>query len=308
MRFLPHFATLALLLGTWLPATPAGAQDRATFGEDIVIARGERATDVITMGGDAIIQGEVLGDVVTMGGDVLVEGEVMGDVVTMGGDVDVSGGVVFGDVVSSGGHLSMSDDAVIHGDRVGSVAFHRPSGFLAQFTDEDDESLFGEVVSMAMKFGLLFLLGLFLIGITRERLGALQVAMVREPVRATALGLLTAVGAVIAAVLLTLTVVGIPAAVVIGVMLPVGMYVGLAAAATVLGAAFPIAALRDKPVLQLAAGVGTLFVASLVPLAGSIALILATALGLGALMMTRFRKDVPSRDRTPAGPYRTSGA
>jgi hypothetical protein len=159
-----------------------------------------------------------------------------------------------------------------------------------------------------LSFTLLFVLGLVLMGGARERLDALQVSIVRKPLHAFGAGLLTLAGAVVAIVALAITIIGIPAAVVVAVALPFAIYGGLAAFASVLGAALPLAMLKGKPVLELGAGVLVLYVASLVPFAGQIALAVAAAIGIGALARTRFRTmaEVDREDRTPIGPYRTA--
>jgi hypothetical protein len=162
-----------------------------------------------------------------------------------------------------------------------------------------------ETARNLMAHVLLFLLGLFMIGVTRDRLGAMQATMIKDGVRTAGQGLIAYIVAVVALVLLTITIIGIPGAIVIGIALPVATYVGLAAAATVLGAALPFPQLKGREVLQLAAGVGVLFLVSLLPGIGGIFTAAAACLGVGALVRTR-GAPVPPRDLpTENGPYRT---
>jgi hypothetical protein len=61
-------------------------------------------------------------------------------------------------------------------------------------------------------------------------------------------------------------------------------------------------------VVQLAVGVFTLYVASLVPYLGTIIVAAAVVVGLGALVITRFAKASAlswDDESTPSGPYRT---
>jgi hypothetical protein len=116
----------------------------------------------------------------------------------------------------------------------------------------------------------LFLLALVLSGLFPERMTALHKAIIREPVRSGALGVGSYIGAVVLIIALTITVLGIPAAVVLAFGMPIATYVGLAACATVIGAAIPSEKLSDRPILRLASGVGVLFVGSLVPFVGPI--------------------------------------
>ena len=119
------------------------------------------------------------------------------------------------------------------------------------------------------------------------------------------MGLLGYAGAIVALVALVITIVGIPLALALGILVPVATYVGLAAAATVIGAALPVERLRGRPVLQILAGVSCLFVASLVPGLGMVAIAAAACLGLGALVRTRFRAVPPTELVCGDGPYRS---
>lgn len=283
------------------PAPSDHSSDRVSFGGDVEVRAGERVTDVVSMGGDVDVRGEVMGDAVTMGGQLHVyPGAVVhGDAVTMGGDIEVDdGGRIDGQRVGMGGD---GGGVRIAAGSLGVPHFSRPIQAL--------EDLFSSITSYAM----LFLLGLLLMGLAPDRLSALQRTIVRAPLRSFGMGVVGVIAAVGAIVVLAVTIVGIPAAVVLGLLLPVAMYVGLAATATVLGAMFPIERLRGHPVLQLAAGVVALFVVSLAPFAGDAIVGVAGLFGLGALAITRFGKRAPDDDGTEVtapgpGPYRTQAA
>jgi hypothetical protein len=273
------------------PPRPATA-DRVTFTGDIVVRQGERVRDVVTMGGDARIEGEATGDVVTMGGDIEVAstGVVHGDLVTMGGDIDVEGGgVVHGQRVQAGNGAP--------GFSLGVDPAEAASGVASWFSD---------TVGSAARYALLFLLGLVLLGLAPDRLHTLRLALVKLPTRSAATGLVGLIAAVVLIVVLCITIIGIPAAVLLALALPVAIYVGMAAAASVIGALVPSARLKDRPVLQLAAGVALLFGVSLLPFLGDIAIAIAAVIGFGTVLLTRFGKLDPSNPAAAvsAGPYR----
>jgi len=270
------------------PVGTASAQSaRISFGDDVVVARGETVREVVTMGGDATVAGTVLGDVVTMGGDlqVLPGGSVRGDIVTFGGDVRFDSPPV---------------PAVRGGQRSRGRHHHDGLGFLPAAVLGG----VGNLLWSAACYGGLFLLGLLLMGIFRERFGAAQVTIVRQPLRAGALGLVGLIGAVIAIVILAVTIVGIPLAILAAALLPVVCYVGMAVAAAVIGAALPIERLGERPVLRLFAGVAVLFIASLVPIVGTLFVAAAAVVGIGALFITRGGCVAPPP--TGEGPYRTA--
>lgn len=291
MRALVCFLCIPLFASV---ASAQEPRDLVTFGGDARVPEGQVVRDVVTMGGDAVIEGTALGDVVTMGGDAVVEGVVNGDVVTMGGDLELrNGGVVHGEVVTFGGEYQSGGSS--------SVPFAPQSAF------DRLGDMIGDAFSGLIAYALLFVLGLLMSGLANDRFEALRVAIAREPVRATALGLVGVVASIAAIILLCISVIGIPGAVALGIVLPFAIWIGMAAAASVLGAMLPIAALRGKPVLQLAAGCAVLYLLSLVPFVGAIGGLIAACIGLGAVMITKLRPHAEvAGENPPEGPYRTA--
>ncbi len=264
-----------------VPATPTTSTvgaivgERTSWGEDIVVGLTERVRAVTTAGGDATILGEVLANVVTMGGDVHVgpSATVRGDVVTMGGDVEIApGGTVDGRLVTMGGEVK----------REGAASEPAES--------TEAPSRFGErVAGVGAKYALLFLLGLVLLGGMRERHAALAAAVVKQPVRAGFFGALGLTTALLLIVVLAITIIGLPAALMVGLAAVLGIYVGAAVVASVLGAVLPLEVLANRPVAQLTAGTLVLFAVSLLPGFVSMMILLVVAcVGFGAVVLTRF--------------------
>jgi hypothetical protein len=286
-------ATLALpALTTPAPSSHsagADASDRVSFGGNVVVRAGEVVDSVVTMGGSALIEGEVLRDVVTMGGGVHVK----------------RGGVVHGEVVAMGGAVQIDDGA-----RVSSRVEFGPSkrGFLVPRAGGDDEDeadardddasgaasaaaaglaeWLGELFASASRHALLFLFGLLLLGLAPARLDAVTRAVAAAPARAIATGMLSVLAAGVLGVVLVITIVGIPGAVVLALGCALGVYGGLVAVAAVIGKVLPIRALEGRPITQLAVGVLALFVASSVPIVGALAAFAAACIGLGAVVVT----------------------
>jgi hypothetical protein len=275
-----------------------------TFGGDVVVRAGERVNDVATMGGDVEIAGEVAGEIVTMGGDVEIRegGVVHGGVFTMGGDVDVrEGGVVHGELATMGGEVTVAEGAVTSG-RVGGGSVQIAPGSYGDDDDDDAHSRdrgsaigrwFDRALGSAAKHALLFLLGVLLLGLFPERIAALQRVIVGSPGRSGVSGLLGFVGAVVLTVILAVTIIGIPGAVIVALGAFAAFYIGLVSMATVVGAALPITRLKSRPILQLGAGILALYLASLVPVVGTIVTAIVATIGFGAVILTRFRKYGP---------------
>jgi len=281
------------------PADLDDLPDRATFGADLTIGEGDRVRDVFSLGGDVRVLGEAR-DVATLGGDVLVgpKGRVYGDIVSAGGTVAVAEG---GRIASA--EQLVRDGAHVDGDHRGDAGW----GFDRDDHDWGDErpdwmenwagwgvlGVVGQVAGAAAQGALLFLLGLLFVALAPDRFGRLQAAIVDSPLKTGAVGLGTIVAAVLAIVVLLVTIIGIPVALLLMLALPLAGYVGAAVAASVLGAALPITGLRGRPLAQLAVGIVLLAAISLIPFAGGLVLLGAVAAGVGAFVVTRFGGTPP---------------
>lgn len=288
------------------------AQSVVRFGDDVRIVAGQTVEDVATMGGDVHVEGNVDGDVATMGGDVWVHGRVEGDVASMGGDVHVAG-IVEGDVVSAGGRVTIEPGGRVEGeiaDHHG--AFTPPSGDFSFHVDHEPsflqkaESAVEGFAAKSASFLFLLLLAFGFQTLARERFDTTQVALVKKPARTFLIGLLTKVAAVVGIILAAISLIGIPAAIAGGIGLALATHLGLAAVAGVVGALLPMENLKERDGLRVAMGVGVLFMVSLIPYAGFLALFVASCWGLGALIDTRIgKRPSPEGDgpfRTPAPP------
>ncbi|HEY8426823.1 MAG TPA: polymer-forming cytoskeletal protein, partial [Sandaracinaceae bacterium] len=300
----PSFAVAAPSAPPAAPSPPDGVGDRVTFGADAVIGPDEVVRSVITMGGDARVLGRAYGDVVTMGGDAEIVGEVIGNVTTMGGDITVRAGArVHGDLNAMGGQVEVEDEATLHGQVLGAPGRgpHLASVHVPGVHDGEPD-----VYRWALWHALLFLFGLVMLGIARERFTVLRGELAARPVRSAFGGLFGLLAGGLLTIVLVLTLIGIPGAAVLGAVLFVAVCLGWAASAYWLGSVLPLGVLKDRPVLQLAVGVGALFVVGLVPAVGKLIAAAAALAGLGAVIATRFGKQARAAKRrhTPTGPFR----
>lgn len=287
---------LVLALSAWAPLAVAHAQSR----------------DVSSLGGDAYVRfGEIVDDVSAFGGSAHVDGEVLGNVSAFGGDVLLGPtAIVHGSVDAAGGRVEMKPGAQVAGG-LGFAAPMDPRPAVAdrQGHHHDDGGEPAALVRGLLFSALLFLFALLLTGVVPERMSAMHVAIIREPGRSAGAGLLGYVSAAIVLVALMITIIGIPLALALAVLVPVATYVGLAAAATVIGAALPVERLRGRPVLQILSGVAVLFVVDQIPVLGSVALAIVACIGLGALLRTRFRPTPPAELGSGGeGPYREAAS
>jgi len=293
----------APLVAAAMPAPAGRIDDVLTFGGDANVRAGQDVRDVVTMGGDARIDGRAFGNVVTMGGDADVGGTVVGDVVTMGGDIRVRpGGVVHGRVQTMGGEVVREDGA---GGGSAGVALSVPGAVDERsFTwshegGHDSSGVFAYVVETAeagLRYALLFLGALLFAFFAPERFGRLHQAVRRAPLRSLAGGPVGMTAAGLLTIVLCITILGLPVAFGLGLTAFVAACAGLATVGHLLGMALPLAALEDKPVVRLGAGILVLFLVTRVPVFGWLAFLVALTIGIGAVVLTRFGKNDVSVD------------
>jgi hypothetical protein len=263
------------------------AKHRVATGGPVTVEKGQRVETAVAYGGPVIVEegAEVTGDAVAFGGDVVVKrgATVRGDAVSFGGDVvKEAGATVRGDTVSMGGKslgaavakgalrtqktVQADDEAEDHGGR----GFGRSvAGFLARF---------------AVFFGLGFLLMMF----APQRMRALETTIRNEPGKNGLAGFLGLIAAVPLTVMLVVTVIGIPVALLMWVGLALAVPLGLAVVANAVGASLPTGRLRKTQAIALGLGLLALMLAAEIPVLGPMLLSLALFVSLGAIIRTRF--------------------
>ena len=274
---------------------PTGAlHDIVTFGENAYIRPESEVRDVVTMGGDARVDGSAFGNVITMGGNAEIRGIVIGDVVTMGGDLRIApGGAVRGQIQTMGGRvIEETQDA-----RSAPMVMQTAAFAVSSESMHDDESEGGffawiiDFASAATNYALLFLGALLLAFFAPDRFGRMQQAVRKAPLRSVASGAVGLIATPLLMLVLIITLFGIPVAGVLAVATVLASCAGLACVAHLIGEALPVPALQGRPVLRLAAGMGVLFIVTRVPFLGWLAFLLALAIGVGAVVLTRFGKN-----------------
>ncbi|MCA9604297.1 MAG: polymer-forming cytoskeletal protein [Myxococcales bacterium] len=288
------------------PAAPAMVGDRVTFGSDTVVGPDDQVRDLVTMGGDVVLQGRAYGDVVTMGGDADITGEVIGNVITMGGDIRIgSDARIHGDINAMGGEVQVDDGAAVHGQILDAsdAAAGRPSRH--HHLGKGGDVLAG-VFRWALFNVLVFLFGLFLMGAYRQRFTTLRMELGDRPLRSAVGGFFGCAAAAMIGGVLTITIIGIPGSLVLGTLVVVGGGMGFAAAAWWLGGVLPLSFAKDRPVMQLGIGLGLLFLVGLVPVLGKLVVVAAALAGLGAVISTQFGQRTTAAKKArhvPTGPF-----
>lgn len=303
-----------LLIGALvlLPSLPANAAEGRAYG-DVIVQKGEVEPNVSTAIGDAVILGKVRGDVETEKGDVRVEGPVdgnidcaLGDVRVdepVGGDITVHMGDVYvndrvggeimvgrGDVIlqqgarvndiQANGSIQEQPGAVIHGNRMAGMA----PGFVRS---ADGGS--GDFGFAGWLLGALALMcGSVLLAVLLPRpLHASARALDGSPLWSLLLGAASLPGLVVLAILLAISVVGIPLLVLIAPAYVALVFFGACVAAYALGRRALFAAKRYHGGDAWAAAVGAIVLAIvyLIPFLGHFLFFTLALTGAGAAIL-----------------------
>ncbi len=262
---------------------------RVSTGGPVTVEKGSRVDTAVAYGGPVIVEeGAVVdGDAVAFGGDVVLK----------------KGAVVEGDAVSFGGNVVREDGSQVHGESVSmggagigtAVARNvvktqrsqRASD--AQDADEDSHSGFGRgLAAFLLQFAVFFGLGFVLMMFAPQRMKALEATIRAEPGKNGLAGFLGLLAAIPLTVMLVVTLVGIPVAMMMWVALALFVPVGVAVVANALGARLPTGKLRKTQALVLAVGLLVLLLIGQIPVLGPMVLAVSVFVSLGAIIRTRF--------------------
>lgn len=248
---------------------------------------------MVALGRDLVIDGEARSHAVALSGDARVSGTVRGDLVVLGGSAHLAeGAMVGGDVHVLGGRIEMAPGVEIGGR---SVAYPDASDLWIALVEGPTLGTPTRVVIGAKLALLAFwsFLVLLLFSIARRELESTSAAVREEPFRNFFVGLTGVSAMVLTALFFSAfsgTFLGVPLLVLVAVVALVLRFWGMVAVFHALGAWLHARLGRRAPLPLVAAtwGLAALGVAKLVPMVGAWTWTLATFLGIGAALTTKF--------------------
>jgi cytoskeletal protein CcmA (bactofilin family) len=307
MKALPLLVVLAILFAFASPVYAQGGEPgKIIFGDNFTLESGEElAGDLVVFGGNVTVEEDAVvnGSLVVFGGTVASDGTINGDVVIFGGQIKLDEhAVVDGDVTTIGGQVSQADGAEIKGDVVNNASpeIKFPNG---QMPPRIDLNLnpFWEIARVFYRAVIFAALAMLVVVFLQPQMQYVGQVIVRQPVMAGGMGLLTLVGGPLTivgvTVILSITIILIPVALV---------FVFIATLAIALAGLFGIIALGHEvgerftrainqnwtPVLT--TGLGTFLVMLIggavaeIPCFGWFVVLLVGLVATGAVVMTRF--------------------
>ncbi len=270
-----------------------GARDVVAFG-GVVDVNNPVEQDVLAAGGTVIIQAPVAGDVRVAGGRVVIGSDIGGNVAVLAQTVEIAAGATIGgsveirakDVVIGGtiikdAHIvaetleqnGIIGGALVHDLKTSPNYEHTPIGWFFRIV-----SLFGMLV-----------VGLVLVSVFPNSMRAAVHASIKNPGKDLLWGLGVLVATPIAALVLALTIIGLPLGVLLGLGYVVALYLAKILVGIVLGT-YLLGAFRGREQAQKASllgimvlGVFVLWLIIGIPVIGGILKLIAMIWGLGML-------------------------
>lgn len=308
VRTLTAFSLIVVGILVLLPPVAAHAAEKKVLG-DVVVERGETPGSVSTSMGDIEIRGPVRGNVKSSMGDIEVYAPVGGTIHANFGDVYVNDRVE-GDLDVGHGDVYLEPDAVVEGNVVlGSGEVYR----------EGNPTVTGHVAAQGMaasmggsgedgRWGVAGFVGWFFGALVFAAVSVLAAVLVPRPIessaqkieesvgRALLVGLASVPAALLLAVVLGVSIVGIPLLLLAAPAYLAFVFFGAVVAAYFIGRRILFATGRYHGGNATAATVGALVLAAthLIPFVGGLILYALALLGAGGAILA-----ILSRRRTP---------
>lgn len=281
-------ALLALLAGA-VTAQAAGesGQDLFSWGTDIYVAKDQVVErDVVCFGCSVHVDGSVGRDVFALGGNVYVDGSVGRDATALGGNLHLgSGSSVERDATAVGGSLDRSAGATVGRNATSGGRFGHPAW----------GSPLNPIFSPWQALPGLLLMGLaLLVSMAAPRqLAAGSPLLETRPVEAGGLGCLGMIAAVVLSVFFAVTVILIPLAMVVWLVIAAAWVFGWAvvmawAGRRILAISDPAQAGAPTGPLQVLVGGLVVAALALVPVLGGLLFLAGGTLAVGIALGTRF--------------------
>ncbi|QSQ25859.1 hypothetical protein JY651_13415 [Pyxidicoccus parkwayensis] len=283
-----------------------GGRDVVARGQSLEVKEGQNVESAVVYGGNLLVKGHVEDDAVAFGGNLEIHGHVEGDAHAFGGNVILGPDArVDGDVSSFGGTVERADGAQVEGsvETFGGAGIgrmvageikrgmheSRNEGHDHHNHDDDGDrddggGLAGFILTFAVLFGLGFLGQMFF----PARMKQLGDEVRRKPVQTGLTGFVGLLAMIPLTVVLCITIIGIPAALVLWMAAPLAAALGYAAVASEVGMHLPLLRGRKTQAVVLAVGLLVLMVIGAIPVLGAIVSFFVCLMALGAVIRTRF--------------------
>jgi len=259
---------------------------------------GTEAREMVRIGGDVVVEeGMTIDEAVAVGGNLTVNGVIEGDAVAVGGSIRLgSKAVVAGDVVSVGGSIQKEEGAQIRGDivEVNIPGISSIVSLLSRGKGREWSWAFRTITFIG-----LLALALLLVAIIPRPFNLISMVVEKNPLKVILWGILGLVLTIPLALLLAVSLVGIPLIPLEIVLVGCAFLVGYIAVAQLIGNKIG-AALKKSDLNVLWAtscGLITLWVIGWMPVLGWLVKAAASLVGFGGVFATLLGAAKSSRKK-----------
>lgn len=324
-------ALLVLPTSNVLAQSPGG--DVLLFGQNYTLQSGDTLNgSLAVIGGNAMIEEDAIvnGDVALVGGNLTISGDVDGDVALVGGNMTISG-TIDGDIVIVGGQVLLTETAVVDGDiaTIGGNIQREPGAEVSGNITNNAPPIinvpdvpnvpnvpnapnapnppnvpnvpgvnvnvnpFWEIVGVFGRAFAVAAIGMLLTLFLQPQLDRVSNAITRQPLIAGGYGLLAVIVVPVAIVIMAITLILIPIALLTALVIPLAWLFGMVALGQEVGERFT-KAINQTWAPVLATGFGTFMLVlvvglvGMIPCVGWLASFLVTLAALGGVAMTWF--------------------
>jgi acetyltransferase-like isoleucine patch superfamily enzyme len=311
------FTALLLLVPTGVALAAPVYDDQVVVGDDLTLREGERVNgDALVIGGDLTLRTDslVTGNATVLGGNATIDGEIEGDLVAFGGRVTLGNEArVGGDVVALGGRVQRAEGAevgnVVQGTGLGDLELgpiFRPPG-IPRLIGARPESAILSTLGTLMGAVILSLIGMAVYTLWPTQTSEVGRTIVNAPLPSLGIGcLIYPLAAFFSLIILITICLAIFVPVVVLLVVAASLF-GWIALGVLLGR-WLASVTRWRSATPLAlSGLGVFMLTILaaivgeVPCLGSLLVLGAASIGLGAVTLSRFgtRRYGATGDITP---------
>jgi hypothetical protein len=282
---------LLILAAPFSTASGADYKDRVSFGEDVDIGADDTVTgDVVVIGADARIAGSVTGDVVVVGGDLHLAptARIGGDAVPIGGKYTREGGATVA------GATVVVDASMPGAAALGNLGGHKGASRPIEPTESRAFANVAGVAGWGAGLACLLVLGLLFQSAWPERSRNLRRTVEASPGSSLLVGSLVSLGLFFVILLLTISLIGIPAVPFVALAASAVWLIGITALCEAVGDRLPLPESARSRMGSFVAGVlvfavvgGLWFVGFVGAVVAVVGVILAGSLAMGASVLSR---------------------
>jgi hypothetical protein len=262
--------------------------------------------DVVLIGGNLTISGNISGNVAIIGGNLTISGKIDGDIAVVGGQAALSESAdVSGNIATIGGQVEKDPGAKVSGKIVDNApvvgippipevpnAPTIPNVPIAPKVNINFNPLW-EIVNVTLLALAVAAIGMLLTLFLQPQLERVADAITRQPVMAGSFGLLAVVVTPLALLIMFITLIMIPVALVVAIIVTLAWLFGMVALGQEIGERFTKAINQIwAPVLSTGAGTFLLVLISgfigLIPCFGWMLVFVLTLFAIGGVAMTWF--------------------